>query len=95
MVLSFNAKGITHWLLFFHNYHGLIPNLSEVYGTSVLTVSQEDDRDRSLSLGLSIKKVNTTYLPGYEEEGTCSGTYMEIDVENCLETTLVSKVGCR
>ena len=92
MTLKINGKGIQHWLIFLHNYHGLIPNLSKAYGTNVMTVSQEEGR--SLILGLSIEKVNTTYLPS-DEEDACSETYKEIDIENCLDTTVMSDVGCR
>ena len=92
MTVKINGKGIQHWLIFLHNHHGLIPNFSKVYGTNVMTVSQEEGR--SLTLGLSIEKVNATYLPG-DEEDACSETHKEIDIENCLDTTVKSHVGCR
>ena len=57
-----------------------------------MTMSQEENQ--SLTLGVTIQKVNATYLPR-DEDSACSETRKDIDIENCLETTLMSRVGCR
>ena len=80
------------WSIFLHTRYALIPNFGGIFGTKYLTVSPLEGQ--SVTLSLSLEKVNVTYLSD-QEDYTCSETATDYNIELCLEKTLMRQGGCR